>query len=176
MLGLTRFVRPAPDRSGIDRNQLGKIRLADSGKALLQLMEEAATIRVCAAHKLVERVADDMTHPLDPDQGRLESVEIVGICGHGIAHVDESRVKRRPLLITEVCSLKLGLQVGKSLTDVCQTLVCRSVYLGVAGYLVEGFLKCSLDPLDLGVDLDQSSVLGVSGGRRCQPVSFLSVS
>ena len=174
MLGFSGLVRPAANRAGIDRQQLGDVSLPDSRQAALNLLQEAAAIGIGSPDELVEGVSDHVADSLDPDQSRLESVEIAWLGVHRRVHVDKSRIQRRPLLVAEIGGLELRLQVGEPSAYVRKTLVCGAIYLRMAGYLVEGFLECGLDALDLGVDLDQPTTLGVFGGGCGQAVFLLS--
>ena len=171
MLGLPRLACPARDRARVYCQQLSDISLPNVWQAAVQLLQESAAISVYPSNELIKSVADHVPYALYPNQGRLESVEVAGVCVHCRAHIDESRIKRCPLLVAEVGGLELGLQVGESPAHVGEPLVCGAVYLWTSSDLLKGFLKCGLDALDFGIDLDQPTVLRVFGGGCGQAVS-----
>lgn len=174
MLGFAGLARPATNRPRIDREQLGDVGLSNSRQAPLHLLQKTTAIGACPSDELIESVSNHVTHSLDPDESRLESIEIARLRVHRRVDVDESRIQSCPLLVAEVGGLELWLQVGEPPAHVGKALVRGAVYLGVAGHFVEGLLECSLDALDLGIDLEQSAALRVLGGGDGQAVSFLS--
>jgi hypothetical protein len=175
MLRISRLLSPPPYGSRIDIQQFGDLGLVDTWQALLKLLKKAAAVCIGSPYELIECVTNDVAHTLDSDQSCLEPIKITGGCVHGGAYVDKGGVQGRPLLVAEVGGLELRLQVGESFANLGKPLVRRAVYLGVPSDFVESPLECGLDPLDLGVDLDQPAALGVLGDSRGQAVSFLSV-
>ena len=174
MLGFPGLGSPAANRAGIDRKQLSDVRLPNSRQTALQLLQLPAAVGVGSANELVKGVADHVAHPLDADQGRLESVEIARRGVHRRVHVDESRVQGGPLLVAQVGGLELRLQVGQPPAHVGEALLCRAIDLRMAGHLIECLLERGLDALDLGVDLFQTKALRVFGSSWGQVVSLLS--
>lgn len=146
---------PASDGARVNIEQLCKVSLPDTGEAMPHLLKQATTIRRGASHELIESIPDDVPYPLDANQRRLEPVEILWSSGHRIVDVHHGGVEGCFLLVAEVSRLELGLQCSESSADLGESLLGRSIDLGVSGHLGEGRLESGLDALNLGIDLKQ---------------------
>ena len=89
--------------------------------------------------ELIQGVSDYLMHPLDPDQSRLESIEIAWRRVHRRVYVDESRVQSRSLLVRGRRP-RAAASSRRAFDPRRRGVAARSRLPPVAGHLIEGLL------------------------------------